>query len=202
VLAQYCADFHLPFLTFSSDLVFDGELDRAYVESAPVRPLSVYGRSKAESEDRVLRLHPEALVVRTSSFFGPWDKYNFATQMLSNLSRHKPMMAAHDMKVSPTYVPDLVHTCLDLIIDGAFGLLHLVNEGSVSWAEFAHVIVKNAGVSHRTLDPALIVGRSVCELNLRAPRPRNSVLASERMHMMPPLEEAVARYLNELEIQF
>lgn len=200
VLAQYCAEQKLPFLTFSSDLVFDGELSKAYVESNEVRPLNVYGRSKAESENRVFGVYPEALVVRTSSFFGPWDPYNFATQTLTNLGQRKTMTAANDTKVSPTYVPDLVHTCLDLIIDGEGGLLHLVNSGGVTWAEFARIIAENAG-SVKKFDPSLIIERSVNEMNLSARRPRNSVLDSERVRMMPPLDEAVSRYLTELEIR-
>ena len=46
------------------------------------RPLNVYGATKAEAERRVLELLPEALVIRTSAFFGPWDDYNFATVAL------------------------------------------------------------------------------------------------------------------------
>jgi dTDP-4-dehydrorhamnose reductase len=201
VLARYCADFNLPFLTFSSDLVFDGELDEAYLESHEVHPLNVYGRSKAESENLVLGVHPGALVVRTSSFFGPWDQYNFATRTLQDLAHRRPVTAAYDMKVSPTYVPDLVHTCLDLIIDGEFGLLHLVNGGGVSWAEFARIILDNAGQHRMRFDPSLIIERSISEMNLQARRPRNAVLGSERVRMMPPLEEAVSRYLSETEFR-
>lgn len=201
VLAEQCAALKIPFLTFSSDLVFDGSQTEAYVESNVVSPLNVYGRSKAESENRVLRAYPEALVVRTSSFFGPWDHFNFATKTLSDLSKSRPVYAAHDMRVSPTYVPDLVHSCLNLLLDGENGLLHLVNGGGVSWAEFAHIVVENAGRHRMKLDSSLIIERSTGELNLPAPRPRNSVLGSERVRMMPPLEEAVGRYLFDLEVR-
>ena len=72
----------LRFMTFSSDLVFDGTLDRPYVESDKVAPLGVYGRSKADAERRVLDSDPQALVIRTSAFFGPWDEHNFVVQTL------------------------------------------------------------------------------------------------------------------------
>jgi dTDP-4-dehydrorhamnose reductase len=61
------------FMTFSSDLVFDGAQGHAVCRIRPVAPLGAYGRSKAEAERRVLEADPQALVIRTSSFFGPWD---------------------------------------------------------------------------------------------------------------------------------
>jgi dTDP-4-dehydrorhamnose reductase len=67
----------IPFVTFSSDLVFDGKLGRPYLEPDPTSPTCVYGESKAQAEDRVLAIDPQALIVRTSAFFGPWDPHNF-----------------------------------------------------------------------------------------------------------------------------
>ncbi|WP_404287910.1 family 1 glycosylhydrolase [Microvirga sp. RSM25] len=86
VLAKACADLGIPLVTFSSDLVFDGTLDRPYVESDKVNPTTVYGESKAEAERRVLEAHDKALVLRTSAFFGPWDRYNFIWSILNTLS--------------------------------------------------------------------------------------------------------------------
>uniref|UniRef100_UPI00061A00E6 SDR family oxidoreductase n=1 Tax=Hymenobacter terrenus TaxID=1629124 RepID=UPI00061A00E6 len=63
VLATACAQRELPFLTFSSDLVFDGQQAGPYTESSPPNPLNVYGRSKLAAEQRVLAVHPAALVV-------------------------------------------------------------------------------------------------------------------------------------------
>src|SRR5205085_2525636 len=74
VLAQACAKYSIPFVTFSSDLVFDGRLGRAYVESDAPYPTCVYGSSKAEAERRIAAAHPGSLLVRTSAFFGPWDR--------------------------------------------------------------------------------------------------------------------------------
>jgi dTDP-4-dehydrorhamnose reductase len=58
VLAAACARHGVQLVTFSSDLVFDGAKSSPYVESDPVAPLNVYGRSKAEAERRVLDVHP------------------------------------------------------------------------------------------------------------------------------------------------
>lgn len=194
VLARLCAERDVQLLTFSSDLVFDGAKGEPYVESDEPSPRSVYGRSKAEAERRVLEAHPEALVARTSAFFGPWDEYNFVTLALRALAAGERFAAASDSFVSPTYVPDLVNACLDLLIDGERGVWHLANQGAVSWAELARISAVRHG-----LDETLIDARPARSLNLVAPRPADCSLASERGAPLPPLEDAIARYLRECE---
>ena len=195
VLALAAIRHALRFMTFSSDLVFDGTQDRAYVESDKVAPLGVYGRSKADAERRVLDSDPQALVIRTSAFFGPWDEHNFVTQALAALDAGRPFAAASDQVVSPTYVPDLVNVCLDLLIDRECGLWHLTNGAALSWADLARRAAAAAGV-----DDALLEARTAAELGLRAPRPRNSAMSSERGLLLPSFDDALARYLREREI--
>jgi dTDP-4-dehydrorhamnose reductase len=191
-LAHACAAAGIPLVAFSSDLVFDGEKGAPYVESDPVAPLGVYGCSKAVCEARVLAAHPGALVVRTAAFFGPWDEWNFVTRALAALALGVPVDAAEDLVVSPTYVPDLVHATLDLLIDGERGIWHLANDGSVSWAELARAAARSA-----ELDETLVRGRPHVELGLVAARPRHAALASERGRLMPPLAHALDAYLRD-----
>ncbi|HEY0063980.1 MAG TPA: family 1 glycosylhydrolase [Telluria sp.] len=192
VLAQACARHGIHFTTFSSDLVFDGEQARPYVESDPTSPLNIYGASKALAEHNVLQAHPGALVVRTSAFFGPWDEHNFVTHALDALATRAPFNAIADMTVSPTYVPDLVHCCLDLIIDRERGIWHLTNGSAVTWSEFAKQAAQLAG-----LDTGSLEARPSDECGLTAKRPRYSVLGSARGALLPSLENALIRYLAE-----
>ncbi|HVF66991.1 MAG TPA: family 1 glycosylhydrolase [Pyrinomonadaceae bacterium] len=192
LLAEACAARGVSLVTFSSDLVFDGASPDAYLESDAVSPLNVYGRSKAEAEARVLASHPSALVVRTSAFFGPRDEYNFVTLALRSLARGRGFAAASDSVVSPTYVPDLVNACLDLLIDGERGVWHLANRGALSWAEFARLAARAAG-----LDESLVEERPTASFNFAARRPAFSALASERGSLLPALEDALARYVAE-----
>jgi dTDP-4-dehydrorhamnose reductase len=131
-------------------------------------------------------------VVRTSAFFGPWDEYNFVTQALRSIADGKPFTAADDTVVSPTYLPDLVDACLDLLIDGEHGIWHLANPGAVTWYEFGRHAAELAG-----LDPVLIEGKSMDSFGLPARRPTYSALTSERASLMPPLEHALRRYMAE-----
>jgi dTDP-4-dehydrorhamnose reductase len=187
-LARACARHGVPLVNFSSDLVFDGRRDAPYVEDDAVAPLNVYGRSKARGEAIVLDRHPQALVVRTSAFFGPWDEYNFVCMLLRALRAGQPFDAAGDVTISPTYVPDLVHACLDLLIDGEAGIWHLTNGEAVTWIELA-----------RRAAAAGMVGcggvraRSAGELGWLAPRPAYSALGSHRAGVMPGLDDALAR---------
>src|SRR3954463_6234441 len=192
ILARTCAARGIRLLTFSSDLVFDGTSLEPYDEESQPSPLNVYGKSKAAAESAVLAAAPGALVVRTSAFFGPWDEHNFVTQTVRALQAGKVWLAADDVVVSPTYVPDLVDASLDLLIDGEHGIWHLANTGEVTWAELARRAAGWFG-----LDVSLVRPCSQEALGLPAPRPRYSVLGSRRASIMPDLDHALGRYFEE-----
>ena len=172
-LAAVCRDRDLPFVTFSSDLVFDGRVGRPYVESDAAAPLNVYGRSKQAAETAILALDARSLIVRTSAFFSPFDPYNFASHVRRLAARGEAIEAADDLVISPTYVPHLCDAVLDLAIDGETGLWHLANTGAVTWAQFARMILKETGG-----DPALVQGCPAEVFSWPAPRPSASPSAA------------------------
>lgn len=190
-LAQACAERGVRLATFSSDLVFDGSKQAPYVESDPVAPLGIYGLSKAHAEQAVLDGFPQTLVVRTSAFFGPWDRANFLFGALDAVRDGRSFHAASDAVVSPTYVPDLADAVLTLLVDDATGIWHLSNPGAVSWYDFARAAAVSAD-----LDPNILVGCFSRDLGHRATRPLYSALASERGGLMPPLEGAIHRFVE------
>ncbi len=192
-LARECESNRIPFVTFSSDLVFDGLKNEHYVESDERSPLNVYGRSKAEAELRVLEHFSKALVIRTSAFFGPWDCFNFVHAVLDTLAKGRSFFAAADITVSPTYVPDLVHAVLDLLIDGEHGVWHVANAGHVTWAEFARLAALKGG-----RDANAVKSRPARTLGFVAPRPSFTALTSERGSFMPPFEESLDRCVREM----
>jgi dTDP-4-dehydrorhamnose reductase len=183
-MAGECARLGVPLVSFSSDLVFDGTLGRPYLEGDRVNPTGVYGLSKAKAEHGVAQRFPDSLIVRTSAFFGPWDRYNFVHKGLSQVSRRHPLQASNDI-VSPTYVPDLAHVVLELLIDGSGGIWHLANPGSISWFEFARRTVAAAGY-----DPNLVEANG-------GENQTNTSLATGRGILLPPLESAIDRYFRD-----
>ena len=188
VLALVAQLRQISFLTFSSDLVFDGQSAVPYVESSRAAPLNVYGQSKLAAEAATLA-YATTLCVRTAAFFGAWERGDFLSDALSTLSRGRKFSALDDVTVSPTFLPDLAHASLDLLIDGCAGLVHLANRGEVTWADFLVRAANAVGVDTRLLECC-----SLLEMNLLARRPLYSALASERVGLMPSLEDALARY--------
>jgi dTDP-4-dehydrorhamnose reductase len=191
VLSSLCKEHNIRYLSFSTDLVFDGSKGAPYTESDAANPLNVYGQSKALAEEAILTTNKDALVVRTSSFFGPWDAHNFVTTTLTRLRDDKPVKAAADVFVTPTYVPDLVHTCLDLLLDGDSGIFHITNGETVSWAELAIKAAVMAGY-----DRSLISEVSQQFLYWKAKRPRYSALVSEKGITLPTLDDALECYFE------
>ncbi len=187
LLARACAIHGIPLVTFSSDLVFDGKLGRSYVEPDQTAPANAYGRSKAEAEARLLAIDADALIIRTSAFFGPWDRYNFLYDSIERLKRGEDVVACDKTIVSPTYVPDLVHATLDLLLDQEKGIWHLTNQGAVSWHDLARQAADMAKVD---------VGRvRVAE----SVEPADTSLTSSRGLLLRPLDQALGDFLEHSE---
>lgn len=195
LMSQVCERQGVQFVTFSSDLVFDGAKNHPYLESDLVSPLNIYGESKAMAEDVVLRNNPSALIIRTSAFFGPWDKYNFVYHTLRSLQNNEEFSAAEDVIISPTYVPDLVDTTIDLLLDEAKGIWNISNKGSISWATLACEVAKRSGYNN----PKNFKALPLASMGWAAPRPSYSVLNTEKGFELPSWDHALERCLREQE---
>jgi dTDP-4-dehydrorhamnose reductase len=187
LLGKACKLHGIPLVTFSSDLVFDGQLGRSYVEPDEPAPVCGYGRSKAEAEARLLEIDSDALIVRTSAFFGPWDRFNFVYNTVAALRRGEDVTASDKTVVSPTYVPDLVHTTLDLLLDEEKGVWHLTNQGALSWHELACEVADRAQLDRNQLRPA--------EDSLAA----DTSLVSKRGILLRPLGHALDDFMSSAE---
>lgn len=192
-LATVAARCGIKLITFSSDLVFDGEKRTSYVEEDHPNPLNVYGRSKAQAEEAVFKLTSDALVIRSSAFFGPWDEYNFAHYVRKSLLNEEFVNVAKDAVISPTYVPDLVHAALDLLVDDEKGIWHLANNGELTWVDFANEIADRFGLNRQYINAI-----TTEEFNFIAKRPLYSVLSSNRGILLPSLDNALRRYTDEM----
>lgn len=195
-LAAACVRRGIATVSFSSDLVFDGLRSQPYDEGEVTSPLNIYGRSKAEAERAIALLPGQHLMVRTAAFFSPFDEDNFAVQACSALARGLPFIAADDQTITPTYVPDLCDAVLDLVIDSETGLWHLTNEDACTWAGFASRLAKASG-----LDASLVVHRPGAKLGALAARPEYVPLISRRGKLLPTLDHAIGRFVDQSKSQ-
>lgn len=191
LLAKACKAWGLPYMTFSSHLVFNGQKNAPYTEADCATPLNHYGCSKALADSQVLAQYPSSLIVRSGAFFGPWDRCSFAHDVLESLRKGTECVTAQDVIVSPTYLPDLVNNAMNLFIDEETGVWHLANEGILSWSDFACELALRGGYPKEK-----IISRYQADMPSKASRPRYSALQSKKGMRLPTLECALERYFN------
>src|ERR1700692_1745353 len=136
-------------LFLSSDYVFDGKKTAPYETGDARNPQSVYGRSKAEAEIKLLELLPNCCIVRTSWLFGIGGKC-FPDTILKLAASRPSLDVVNDQRGCPTYTQDLAQAITQLCRKNADGIVHATNSGNCTWFEFAEEIVRGAGFN----DPA------------------------------------------------
>ena len=162
-------------LVLSSDYVFDGAASAPYGEDAPARPLSVYGRSKLESERAVSAACGRALVVRTAWLFGPGGP-NFVDTILRLAAERETVPVVSDQRGCPTYVPFLSRALVRLLEAGAEGVYHLAGDGEATWYDLAQAACLRRGLPADRLQPVTTEA-----FPRPAPRPPYSVLDCTRV---------------------
>jgi dTDP-4-dehydrorhamnose reductase len=183
-VALSCARHGIRLVHFSTNFVFDGALERPYVETDPPAPLSVYGASKLEGERRVLDFLPEALVIRTSAVFGDTGSAikggSFPERIVSRARLGEPLRVVADQRVNPTYAGDLASAAIELSESRLEGIVHVVAAGCAGWDEFARAALTEAGVAAEV--------KAILSADLASPaaRPRNGCLESTRTAALRP----------------
>lgn len=141
-----------PVIHISTDFVFDGRKATPYTEDDTPEPLSEYGRSKYEGEQRVAALAPDHLIVRTSWLYGS-GRSNFVDAIRARARNGGTLRVVDDQFGSPTYVFDLARAVLRLIERDARGLVHFANAGICSRHDMARFILKAGGFRGVRLEP-------------------------------------------------
>lgn len=167
---------------FSTDYVFDGAKEGPYHEWDEPRPLSVYGRSKLAGEREA---GSDALVVRTSWLFGARAS-NIVTTILRLAAGEGPLRFVDDQRGNPTSAADLAAAVVELVLARERGLIHVTNQGPVTWYELAREVLELAGHDPGRVEP---IASSEIDPPRPAPRPASSVLdnAALRLRGLPLL---------------
>ncbi len=197
-IAQVCKELDIKMLYISTDYVFDGKGERAWEPEDERNPQSVYGQTKCDGELAVQELLDKYFIVRIAWVFGINGK-NFVKTMLKLAETRNSLTVVDDQFGSPTYTYDLAKLLADMIVTDKYGIYHATNEGICSWYEFACEIFRAAGVEME------VKSVSTAEYGAKAARPANSRMSKEKLvengfSKMPPWQDALKRYLEELSL--
>ncbi|HLN54495.1 MAG TPA: sugar nucleotide-binding protein [Bacteroidales bacterium] len=193
VLAEVCRSMNIRFVTFSADQVFNGKKKSPYSEDDSTNPLNLYGLSKKIAEEKVLRINPDSMIVRSGFFFNPWHAGDGLLKLLkSGMRSDRKYNLPSDIIISPAYLPAMVNTVLDLMIDGEAGIWHLSNQQEVSFYDFARMAFEIAGIDDSVITPV-----PSSKLFLAARRPVYSVLKSSSGIILPGLENTLNSFIDE-----
>lgn len=179
-MAQACAARDIPFVHITTDYVFDGSGAAPRAPDAPRAPLQVYGRSKADGEDRVLETGGRFAILRTSWVFSP-DGANFAKTMLRLAETRSALSIVSDQIGGPTPAAAIATACLKMARTlmekpEKAGVYHLSGAPDVSWADFAREIFRQSGHEVDVSDIATV------DYPTPARRPLNSRLDCRSLH--------------------
>jgi len=184
----------------STDYVFNGQGDKPWeADCSDYAPVNYYGRTKLEGELAVKEATDKFFIVRIAWVFGRNGK-NFIKTMVNVGRTHDTVRVVNDQIGTPTYTLDLARLLIDMSVTDKYGYYHATNEGGyISWYDFTCEIYKQVGIK------AEVLPVTTEEYGLsKAARPKNSrldksKLIKEGFTPLPAWQDALARYLKEIE---
>lgn len=199
-IAEVCKKLDCKMVYISTDYVFDGQGEIPWEpDCKDYKPLNVYGQTKLEGELAVSGTLDKYFIVRIAWVFGLNGK-NFIKTMLNVGKTHDTVRVVCDQIGTPTYTLDLSRLLVDMIETDKYGYYHATNEGGyISWYDFTVEIFRQAGYTTK------VIPVTTEEYGLsKAARPFNSRLNKEKLtangfERLPSWQDAVARYLKEIE---
>ena len=203
-LASICKKLAIPFITYSTDYVFDGEATQPYASSTKVDPVNYYGSTKAAGETLAMEANEDAIIIRTSWVFSSHGN-NFVKTMMRLMKERANLNIVADQKGRPTYAKDLAMATMKMIEamnagKSIKGVYHYANTGETTWFDFAAKIKAIAGLDC-ALNPI-----ETKDFPTPAKRPAYSVLDTSKIEealsiAIPHWEDALANCMKEIEAQ-
>jgi dTDP-4-dehydrorhamnose reductase len=203
-MALACGRAGMPLIHLSTDYVFDGDKAGPYLETDPVSPLGIYGRSKEEGEGKVRAHLREHVILRTSWVYGVHG-HNFVKTILRLARERKVIRVVADQRGCPTSAADLAEAVLEIAArlgGNRWGTYHYCGEGATTWHAFAEAILAEAR-KHTLLVAEQVEPITTAQYPTPARRPANSVLDcslfTRTFGIKPrPWRESLAHVISEL----
>ena len=180
-----CMSKNMKLVHISTDYVFDGSLESAYVETDPTHPVNYYGKSKLEAENIIRGSNINWSIIRASMLYGAplSSKQNFFSWVYDSLLKNKSINVIDDIFSNPAWMPELGEIVLKIMLLDANGIFHYGSSDVISRFDFANKI---ADVFD--LDPGFINPISIRDIDFDARRPKNTSLSNERIKTLFGLE--------------
>jgi dTDP-4-dehydrorhamnose reductase len=177
-IADACREVAARLVHISTDYVFDGMATTPYSETAPLRPRSAYGRSKAAGEWAVQSILPDrSWIVRTAWLYGAAGP-NFVRTMIRLAKERDTVDVVDDQRGQPTWSADVAHQIVELVEAGApAGAFHATASGTATWFDLARAVFELLGA-----DPERVRPTTSDSFIRPAPRPSYSVLGHDAWH--------------------
>jgi dTDP-4-dehydrorhamnose reductase len=194
LLAEVARDLRAQLIYVSTDAVFDGRQGN-YSETDQPLPLNLYGRSKLLGEREVLERQVSALIVRVNIYgWNAQEKLSLGEWFLRHLREQEHVPGFTDVTFCPMLVNDLAVVLLQMLDRRLSGLYHVSGAEKISKYEFGRRVATTFG-----LDPGKVVPTKVSEANLKACRPLDISLNTEKIHRamgfeMPGIEAGLNRF--------
>jgi dTDP-4-dehydrorhamnose reductase len=200
-LARISKRLAIPFITYSTDYVFDGDATQPYATSTKMDPVNFYGSTKAAGETLAMEANEHTIVIRTSWVFSSHGN-NFVKTMIRLMKERESLNIVADQKGRPTYAKDLAMATMKMIEamnvgKSMNGVYHFANTGETTWFNFAAKIKAIAGLDC-VLNPI-----ETKDFPTPAKRPAYSVLDTSKIEetlslSIPTWEEALMSCMKEI----
>ena len=180
VMAEKAREYHIPLIHFSTDYVFDGEKEAAYLEDDLMHPLGVYGQSKCAGEEAIQEIGGLIYILRTSWVYSNIG-HNFYLTMKKLSSERDELKVVADQIGVPTsnqFIAEQIKAIIPLLHDNNTGVYHLVPNKSCSWYEFAKAIINQTNPEFN-LEHLHVIPTH--EFPTKTKRPSNSVLSNVKI---------------------
>jgi dTDP-4-dehydrorhamnose reductase len=200
-LAHIAKQKNIPFITYSTDYVFNGNATSPYLTNTTLDPVNFYGKTKADGELLAAKANPETIVIRTSWVFSSHGN-NFVKTMMRLMKERDALNIVGDQKGRPTFAKDLALATIKIVEainagKSIKGIYHYANTGETTWFGFAEKIKELAGLECN------LTAISSDQFPTPAKRPYYSVLDTQKIEKeleieIPSWESALQICIDQL----
>jgi len=193
-VALACQRLDVPLVYVSTNEVFDGRATEPYLEFDEPHPINAYARSKYAGEHYVRQLLRRFYIVRIAWVFGGPRNFVRTIQRLATEREH--LRIVDDEIGNPTYAVDVAEAISRLVREPAYGTYHFVNEGYCSRYDFAREILRHTGMQGVSVEPIKLRDYPRASTPPSFTALRNFVGAVDLQIVLPPWQDALARFLR------